>query len=119
MFRRIAIVVCAFLLVSATVFGVARLADADVDLPQPITADSACPAVGCASGECHGFDAVPAPDGVHELTCPEESCSSVECHAWETLSNRYHQASDMSLNVWLLVPALLACVAIIIVRKAR
>lgn len=119
MFRRIAIVSCAFILVSACLFGAVSLADESVGLPKPIVAESPCPAVGCANGECHGFDDVPEPDGVHELTCPEESCSSKECHAWQTLSNRYHQASDMSLNVWLMVPAILACIGIIVVRKAR
>ena len=36
----------------------------------PWQAASPCPAAGCASGECHGFDAVPGPDGVHEMTVP-------------------------------------------------
>ncbi len=74
---------------------------------QPITAESACPAAGCAGGQCHGFDAVPNPDGVHEMTCPEAGCASVECHAWDSLVGRYHQASDMSLNVWVLMPVAL------------
>ena len=119
MVRRIAIVVCAFLVAGAALFGAASMGDSSVGLPRPITEQSACPAVGCASGECHGFDDVPEPDGIHEMTCPEGSCASVECHAWQTLSNRYHQASDMSLNVWLLVPAVLVCAAVVIVRKAR
>ena len=42
---------------------------------RPIAADSPCPVVGCASGSCHGFDDVPEPDGVHEMTCPEASCA--------------------------------------------
>lgn len=73
----------------------------------PIAADSPYPAVGCASGACHGFSAVPEPDGVHEMTCPEAGCASVECHAWESLTGRYHQASDASLNMWILVPTML------------
>lgn len=74
---------------------------------QPITADSACPAAGCASGECHGFANVPEPDGINEMVCPEAGCASVECHAWDSLTGRYHQASDMSLNVWILMPVAL------------
>lgn len=74
---------------------------------QPIAADSPCPAAGCASGVCHGFDAVPEPDGIHEMACPEAGCASADCHGWESLIGRYHQASDMSLNVWILMPTLL------------
>lgn len=74
---------------------------------QPIAAESACPAAGCASGQCHGFANVPEPDGIHEMTCPEAGCASVECHAWDSLTGRYHQASDMSLNVWILMPVVL------------
>ncbi len=72
-----------------------------------IGADSPCPVAGCASGECHGYVAVPEPDGIHEMDCPEAACSSVECHAWDTLQGRYHQVSDASLNVWILAPAVL------------
>ncbi len=42
------------------------------------------------------------PDGHSEM--PEAGCASVECHGWETLARRYHQASDMSLNLWILMP---------------
>ena len=62
---------------------------------------------------------MPGPDGVHEMACPESSCSSVECHAWESLAGRYHQASDASLNVWVLAPVALVVALAIIVRKAR
>lgn len=74
---------------------------------RPITAESACPAAGCASGSCHGYEAIPRPDGVSEMLCPEAGCTSVECHAWDSLTGRYHQASDMSLNVWILMPVAL------------
>ena len=74
---------------------------------QPIGSDSSCPAVGCASGECHGFGNVPSPNGVHEMICPEVGCASVECHAWGTMVDRYHQASDASLNLWILMPTIL------------
>ena len=78
---------------------------------------AACPVVGCVSGSCHGFDDVPEPDGVHEMTCPEASCASVECHGWETLGSRYHQASDASLNLWILMPVVLVVALVGITRK--
>ena len=84
---------------------------------RPIAADSPGPVVGCASGSCHGFDDVPDPDGVHEMTCPEASCASVECHGWETLGSRYHQASDASLNLWILMPVALVVALVGIARK--
>lgn len=73
----------------------------------PLTADVACPVAGCTNGACHGYDAVPEPDGHSEMRCPEAGCTSVECHGWETLARRYHQASDMSLNLWILMPIVL------------
>ena len=73
----------------------------------PLTADAACPVAGCTNGACHGYDAVPEPDGRSEMRCPEAGCASVECHGWETLAGRYHQASDMSLNLWILMPVVL------------
>lgn len=84
---------------------------------QPIAADSPCPATGCASGACHGFDAVPEPDGVHEMVCPEAGCASVECRGWDSLIGRYHQASDMSLNVWILMPVALVLGLWLLVRR--
>ena len=69
------------------------------------------------SGSCHGFDDVPEPDGVHEMTCPEASCASTECHAWDTLATRYYQASDASLNLWVLAPVALVVGLVLIVRK--
>lgn len=85
---------------------------------RPIAADSPCPAAGCASGACHGFDAVPEPDGAHEMMCPEAGCASVECHGWNSLIGRYHQASDMSLNVWVLMPVTLVLGLWLLVRRA-
>ena len=98
-------------------FAAGSAADPSVGFPQSIEADSPCPAVGCASGECHGFDDVPEPDGVHEMTCPEASCASTECHAWDTLATRYYQASDASLNLWVLAPVALVVGLVLIVRK--
>lgn len=115
--RKIVIALLAFAVTGAAVFGAGLLADASVGAPQPIRADSPCPAAGCASGECHGFDDVPEPDGSHEMSCPEASCASVECHAWDTLVTRYYQPSDWSLNLWILAPVALVVGLVLLVRK--
>lgn len=87
---------------------------------QPIAVDSPRLAAGCASGACHGFDAVPEPDGVHEMMRPEAGCASAECHGWDSLIGRYHQASDMSLNVWILMPvALVLGLWLLVLRMGR
>ena len=117
MLRKIIITLAAFALVGACVFAAGAAADPSVGFPRAIEADSPCPAVGCASGECHGFDDVPEPDGVHELSCPKASCSSVDCHAWDTLATRYHQASDASLNLWVLAPVVLVLALVLLGRK--
>ncbi|WP_304425757.1 hypothetical protein [uncultured Adlercreutzia sp.] len=78
--------------------------------------NSPCPVTACASGECHGFGNVPEPDGVTEMVCPEAGCASVECHAWDTLAGRYHQASDASLNLWILMPVALVVTLVALVR---
>lgn len=117
MMKKIIITIAVFALAGCAVFAAGAAADPSVGPPRPIAADSPCPATGCASGACHGFDNVPAPDGVHELTCPEASCASTECHAWEALGTRYHQASDASLNLWVLAPVALAVALVVLVRK--
>ena len=119
MFRKAIITIVVFLLVGLCVFGVGAVADPDVGAPRAIVPESACPVVGCASGECHGFDNVPQPDGVHEMTCPEAACSSTECHAWDSLTDRYHQASDASLNLWILAPVVLVVGLVLLVKKVR
>lgn len=88
-------------------------------LPTPITPDSPCPATGCANGACHGFDAVPEPDGASEMDCPETTCSSADCHAWEVLGGRYRKASDGSLNLWVLAPAVAVVAFMTLVRRTR
>ena len=60
---------------------------------------------------------MPEPDGVHEMVCPEAGCASVECHGWDSLIGRYHQASDMSLNVWILMPVALVLGLWLLVRR--
>ncbi len=115
--RKLIITVGVFLVVGGAVFASGFVADDSVGLPKAIASDSPCPAVGCASGSCHGFDNVPAPDGVHEMACPEAACSSVHCHAWDTLATRYYQASDASLNLWVLAPVTLVVGLVLLVRK--
>ncbi len=65
---------------------------------------SPCPVVGCVAESCHGYNDIPQPDSVHEMICPEVGCAATSCHAWETLQNRYHQASSTSLMLWILAP---------------
>lgn len=117
MIKKIVLTFAALLLVGACVFAAGSAADPRVGPPRAIEADSPCPAAGCASGACHGFDAVPEPDGVHEMTCPEASCASVECHAWDVLATRYYQPSDASLNLWILAPVALVVGLVLLVRK--
>lgn len=83
-----------------------------------LTSEAPCPAVGCASGTCHDFATVPAPDGVHELSCPEVGCASTTCHGWDTLMTRYYQVSDMSLNAWILGPTVLVLGLWLLTRKS-
>ena len=57
----------------------------------------------CASDACHGFERCPRPDRAMRKVCPGPDTRSTECcHGWGSLIERYHQASDMSLNVWIL-----------------
>lgn len=121
MTRKAAATLLAFALMCACVLGAGACAQGGPDAvaPRAITQASACPATGCASGACHGYDDVPEPDGIHEMTCPEAGCASVECHAWDTLRGRYHQASDASLNVWVLMPVVLVLALVFVVRKVR
>lgn len=118
MIRKSIISLFVFCLIGVMVFLAGTVAEpGTVGLPKKIEESSPCPAVGCASGKCHSFDAVPEVDGVHEMNCPEASCSSVECHAWDTLVNRYYQPSDSSLNLWILAPVVFIVGLILIVRK--
>ena len=116
MVRRFLITLAAFAVVGACVFAVGIAADPATGI-RAVEVDSPCPAVGGASGSCHGFDDVPEPDGGHEMACPEAGCAAVECHAWDTLATRYHQASDASLNLWILAPVALVVGLVLIVRK--
>ena len=120
MVKKLAITLAVRLALGALVVGAGALArPGQAPLPVPIEESSPCPATGCASGSCHGFDDVPEPDGIHEMTCPEAGCASVECHAWDTLRGRYHQASDASLNLWILMPVAVVIALVLVVRKVR
>lgn len=44
----------------ACVYGAGALVEAGTGV-RAIEVDSACPVAGCASGECHGYENVPAP----------------------------------------------------------
>ncbi len=52
------------------------------------------------------------------MVCPEAGCASLECHAWDTLTGRYHQASDASLNLWILAPVVFVVGLVLLVKKA-
>ena len=104
--KKIAVTAAVFLLAAVCSVGAVMLVQPEALSVRPITETSPCPVVGCASGSCHGFDDVPEPDG-----------ASVECHAWDSLTTRYHQASDASLNLWILMPVALVVALVGIVRK--
>lgn len=113
--KKALITIAVFVVFGLAIYGIGVVADPATGF-QAITDDSPCPVTGCASGECHGFESIPEPDGIHEMTCPEVSCSSTECHAWDTLMGRYRQASDASLNVWILMPTVLIVGLIVLVN---
>lgn len=116
MVRKFLITLAAFAIVGTCALAAGNAADPATGI-RIIDSGSSCPAVGCASGSCHGFDDVPEPDDIHEMMCPKEGCTSVECHAWDSLMTRYHQASDASLNLWILAPMALVVGLVLIVRK--
>lgn len=118
MFGKILLTCTAFAVACVCVFGAGLFTEPQSAIV-PITDDSACPVTECASSACHGFDNVPLPDGVHEMSCPEASCASIECHAWDTLLDRYHQASGASLNLWILAPAAFTVALVFLARKVR
>lgn len=67
--KKFAITLAVFALLGACVLGAGALAQGGsaAALPQRITAEPPCPATGCASGSCHGFDDVPEPGGVQPI----------------------------------------------------
>lgn len=120
--KKAAAIVAVFALFAAACVGLvlgASASMAGVEPLQPIQVDSPCPATGCADGRCHDYDAVPEPDGVALMACPESPCTSEACHGWDTLVDRYHKASDASLNLWIVLPALLAIGLVVVVKRVR
>lgn len=116
--KKILITVLIFALVGVLVIAAGFVADRSSGI-YAIDESSPCPVTGCASGQCHGFDDVPEPDGVHEMVCPEAGCASIECHAWDSLMGRYHQASDASLNLWIVAPVALVVIVLILAKRVR
>ena len=114
MLKKTLLALAAFAVAGALALGAGFMLESDSAV-KPIEAGSPCPVVGCASGECHGFGDVPEPDGVTEMSCPEATCADVECHAWDTLQGRYKQASDASLNIWILAPVVLVVGLVLLV----
>ena len=118
MIRKTALTTALFLTLSLIVFSAIFLIRDDVSAPLLITEEAPCPAVGCVSGECHGYEEIPEPDGVSEMHCPEVTCADTECHAWSQLiEGDYNKASDASLNLWVLAPVILTVSLVLIVRK--
>lgn len=117
MLKKIAIVLVVFL-ASAALVATVGFGSEPKSSVVPLAAEPACPATGCASTECHDYANVPYPDGIHAMNCPKASCSSTDCHAWDTLISGYRQASDASLNLWVLAPVALCVVLVAVVRAS-
>ena len=115
--KKIAVTAAVFLLAAVCSVGAVMLVQPEALSVRPITETSPCPVVGCASGSCHGFDDVPEPHAVHEITSPDATCATDDSHGCETLGSRYHQASDASLNLWILMPVVLVVALVGIARK--
>lgn len=88
-------------------------------VPQKITVSSACPATGCASGDCHTYSNVPNPDGIHEMVCPIKGCTSTYCHKWDNITHSSQKASDASLNAWILIPTVLFTALVLYLKRSK
>ena len=116
MAKKAAVILSVFLFVGLLTVVAASLPLSDAPQLQAVTLESPCPVAACSNGSCHSYDDVPDPDGVTSLACPESSCSSTECHAWDSLINR-SQASDISLNLWIILPALIVAAVVLVARR--
>ena len=114
MVKKILLSLLTFVVVGACVVGVGFALEPESGF-HALDENAACPVVGCASESCHGFDNVPEPNGEYEMNCPEVSCSSTSCHAWDTLIGKYKQASDASMNIWILAPVLLVVGLVVLI----
>lgn len=117
MIKKVFLAFAAVVAVGALVLGAGALASPGSVGVQAV-GGAACPVAGCSlDGGCHDYSVVPEPDGVHEMICPEAGCASTECHAWDALEGRYRQASDASLNVWIVLPVVLVLAMVIAVKR--
>ena len=118
MAKRLILALAIMVVAGACVVGAGMAGASDSAGFEPV-GEAACPVAGCTlEGVCHDYAAVPEPDGACELVCPEVGCASVECHAWDQLAGGgYRGASDMSLNVWIVLPVVLVLAMMLVVRK--
>ena len=58
-----------------------------------------------------------APSSAIRPIAADSLCPAAGCHGWDSLIGRYHQASDMSLNVWILMPVALVLGLWLLVRR--
>jgi hypothetical protein len=118
--RRLAITAFAFAAMAAIVLGAGlALSPQAAGLPEAITAASACPVAGCTQpdGACHTSGPYPQPDGSFTMVCPHvKGCAEASCHAFERIALAGHP-SDASLNLWIILPTLLALGLVLLVRR--
>ncbi|MDR1422505.1 MAG: hypothetical protein LBI64_06555 [Coriobacteriales bacterium] len=111
-----------FVVVGALVFATGRLASPAVALPEMIVETTPCPVATCVQpdGACHAAAPAPIPDGTFAMSCPRvEGCADTSCHAWERIETSLRsQPSDISLNLWIIVPVLLCVGLVALVRKS-
>jgi hypothetical protein len=108
-----------FIVIGFAVFGMAWAGSGQtVSLPEPITAETPCPVVGCLQpdGACHAAAPAPEPDGTFLMTCPKISCSESSCHAWDRVAVS-SKPSDASLNLWIIAPVALVLGLVILVKR--
>jgi hypothetical protein len=120
MTKKLLITLAAFTFMVVLVFGaVAVTAPSAVGLPKAIASDVSCPVAGCTQpdGSCHAASRYPMPDGSFKMTCPQvRSCVDVSCHAFERITVAA-KPSDISLNLWIVVPTVLIVGLVALVRK--
>ena len=71
----------------------------------PLTAEAVCPVAGCATVSCAtGTTLFPNPMVTARCVVPRLVARRSSATAGILSRGRYHQASDMSLNLWILMP---------------
>ena len=117
MIRRITVALLSALLLLGVCFIAGRAAlGGDI---QPIRTDSVCPVAGCSAPECHAAAAAPVPDGSFLMVCPDTGCAASDCHAWTSLTGHYMNPSTLSMGLWILLPACIVAIGIVIVGRGR